>query len=267
MGVFDIRQGVKCNISIRNLFKGIRFLVLITSASFFMLCMASGLAEQQITQTMVVSAPSENDLQAAQTDSLSVKNSTKNNADKQLEVKAMELSMKKTVTAPEVNTKAIKVVDQASAKIVAASQKKVDRGAVDRSQFLLKAVTVDKGYIGMRIPITKKDRDLLEHIVMGEAGDEDYAGKVIIAQAIRDGMLTDGLTVEGVWRDFSYTKHISKEPIEEVKRAVSFVFDVGGSAVQHRILYFYAPRLVRSSFHESQIFVVEHGGHRVFDRR
>ena len=51
-----------------------------------------------------------------------------------------------------------------------------------------------------------------------------------------------------------------------LKQAVSFIFN-GGYAVKHRILYFYAPAFVNSEWHETQKFVVEHGGHRFFDRR
>ena len=52
-----------------------------------------------------------------------------------------------------------------------------------------------------------------------------------------------------------------------VKDAVAAVFDRGETVVDEPILYFYNPALVTSDFHESQIFVIEEGGHRFFAER
>ena len=38
-----------------------------------------------------------------------------------------------------------------------------------------------------------------------------------------------------------------------------YVFDDGGYAVKHKLLYMYNPNLCTSTWHESQVFVVEHG--------
>lgn len=48
---------------------------------------------------------------------------------------------------------------------------------------------------------------------------------------------------------------------------VAAVFDRGETVVDEPILYFYNPALVTSDFHESQIFVIEEGGHRFFTER
>ena len=45
------------------------------------------------------------------------------------------------------------------------------------------------------------------------------------------------------------------------------MFDRGETVVDEPILYFYNPALVTSAFHESQIFVIEEGGHRFFAER
>ena len=45
------------------------------------------------------------------------------------------------------------------------------------------------------------------------------------------------------------------------------MFDRGETVVDEPILYFYNPALVTSDFHESQIFVIEEGGHRFFAER
>ena len=54
---------------------------------------------------------------------------------------------------------------------------------------------------------------------------------------------------------------------KRVKDAVAAVFDRGETVVDEPILYFYNPALVTSDFHESQIFVIEEGGHRFFAER
>ena len=57
------------------------------------------------------------------------------------------------------------------------------------------------------------------------------------------------------------------DPTQRVKDAVAAVFDRGETVVDEPILYFYNPALVTSDFHESQIFVIEEGGHRFFAER
>ena len=65
---------------------------------------------------------------------------------------------------------------------------------------------------------------------------------------------------------YSYTKS-RPDPTQRVKDAVAAVFDRGETVVDEPILYFYNPALVTSDFHESQIFVIEEGGHRFFAER
>ena len=65
---------------------------------------------------------------------------------------------------------------------------------------------------------------------------------------------------------YSYTKS-RPDPTQRVKDAVAAVFDRGETVVDKPILYFYNPALVTSDFHESQIFVIEEGGHRFFAER
>jgi hypothetical protein len=131
---------------------------------------------------------------------------------------------------------------------------------------LLRITNEDESYVGDRVELSDEDRDFVERVVMGEAGGEDYVGKALVAQAIRDAMVTDGLTAREVWANFKYTPRIGREPNDDVKKAVSYIFN-GGYVVKHRVLYFYAPALVSSPWHETQEFVIEHGGHRFFDRR
>ncbi len=132
---------------------------------------------------------------------------------------------------------------------------------------LLKIDDPDPNYTGRIVELSAEDKDFVLRLVQGEAGAEGYEGAALVAQAIRDTMIEDGYTVKEVYTNLKYTGKLTTAPNENVKKAVEFIFDKGGSAVQHRIIYFYAPALVASKFHETQEFVIEHNGHRVFDRR
>ncbi len=133
---------------------------------------------------------------------------------------------------------------------------------------LVKTKLTDEKYKGTIIKLSSEDKKFLYYLVMAEAGGEGYIGQALVAQAIRDAMVADDLkTPKQVQKVFRYTKNLKNKPTEEVKKAVDFIFDQGGIAVQHRILYFYAPALVKSKFHESELFIVEYRGHRFFDRR
>ena len=54
------------------------------------------------------------------------------------------------------------------------------------------------------------------------------------------------------------------EPTQEALEAVQDVFDFGIVATTEPIKYFYAPALVDSEWHESQIYVMTINGHRFF---
>ena len=101
---------------------------------------------------------------------------------------------------------------------------------------------------------------------MGEFGN-DYVGAVLVAQAIRDSMTLTGVyNTAQIARQWGYTARIRTNVSDATKRAVAFVFDQGGSAVQHTVYYFYASHLIYSSWHETQRFVVQYGGCRFFSR-
>lgn len=122
----------------------------------------------------------------------------------------------------------------------------------------------DINYTG-KIVNVGDERDLLERIVMGEAGGEGFEGAALVAQCIRDTMVYEGIySVQDVIIRKAYSGSLNREPNQTVKDAVSYVFDQGGNAVQHKIIYFYAPRIVDSNFHESQKFIIEYKGHKFF---
>lgn len=134
-----------------------------------------------------------------------------------------------------------------------------------QSKALAEISNPDENYFGHVIILEDSDRDLLEHLVMGEAGNQGMIGAALVAQAIRDTMVYKGFdTVAEVRKALKYSGSISKEPNQDVKDAVAFIFDQGGYAVRHKVLYFYAPKIVNSTWHESQTFIIEYGGHRFF---
>lgn len=136
------------------------------------------------------------------------------------------------------------------------------------SNALLQGEVIDPNYYGSKLVLTSESRKMLERLVEGEAGAEGYVGAALVAQTIHDTMIAvncyDTLTIKD-W--YKYSGRIDREPCDDVKRAVAFIFDDGGMAVQHELRYFYAPAMVSSKFHESQLFIVEHGGHRFFNER
>ncbi len=136
--------------------------------------------------------------------------------------------------------------------------------APSSGNFLLGIANPNPNYVGR--PVQVEDRAVLEGLVMGEFGSS-YTGAVLVAQAIRDTMILSGVyNTATIARNWGYHASVSNYVNENTKRAVAFVFDEGGSAVQHSIYYFYAAHRVTSSWHESQRFVVEYGGCRFFSR-
>lgn len=125
----------------------------------------------------------------------------------------------------------------------------------------------DKTYRTYHVELTEEDRDILEHLCMGEFGSGGFVGAALIAQAVKDAMCFDGYkTVEEVRVKCRYDASLDNTPTQEVKNAVAYVFDQDQAAVQHRIMYMYNPYMVSSAFHESQNYVLTYGEIRFFDR-
>lgn len=139
--------------------------------------------------------------------------------------------------------------------------------SVSKSSYLLAISNPDPSYNPGTVTLSDGDRDLLERLVMGEAGSLGYTGCALIAQAVKDAMLTDGITtVAGVISSYGYVASTSIKPNSAAQKAVSYIFDENGSAVQHRILYFYESSICDSKWHESQNFIVDYYGVKFFDR-
>lgn len=115
----------------------------------------------------------------------------------------------------------------------------------------------------VRYSLNPEQRDLVERVVMAEAGTEDYDGMRLVAQCILNACEMDGISPDEAIDKYQYTKP-TESASEACRDAVRAVFDDGNVVTQEKILFFYAPAICHSAWHESQTFVLEHGGHRFF---
>lgn len=113
------------------------------------------------------------------------------------------------------------------------------------------AETVDPAEPAVRYPLTDAERDVVERVVMAEAGGESFEGQMLVAQCILNAAEKRGVDPSEAVVLYSYTKS-RPDPTQHVKDAVAAVFDRGETVVDEPILYFYNPALVTSDFHESQ---------------
>lgn len=107
------------------------------------------------------------------------------------------------------------------------------------------------------------ERELICEVVMAESGTEPYAGKIAVSQCILNACEQTGKRPAEIVTEYGYTARRVK-PSAEVEKAVSAVFDDGETVTDAEILYFYAPELVYSEWHEAQTYVCTIGGHRFF---
>lgn len=118
----------------------------------------------------------------------------------------------------------------------------------------------------VRYSLIPQERDLIERVVMAESGGESYEGQMLVCQCILNACEIDDIRPAEAIKKYAYAKS-RPEPSESIKRAVSAVFDKGERVTDEAIVYFYAPKLVKSKFHESQKFVLTEGNHKFFAER
>ena len=148
----------------------------------------------------------------------------------------------------------------------------------------LKPAVIDKKFKGHTVKLTPTTRSQIEKLVTNENDNNGYVGCLLVAQCLRDAIYRahtsdckKGKPYKGnAASEFTYEANYSGAASANAKKAVKYIFDKGGYAVQHRILYFYSPVICRNrgqgkQWHETQLFVVQHGKpsdyHRYFDAR
>ena len=114
-----------------------------------------------------------------------------------------------------------------------------------------------------RYRLTADERELICEVVMAESGTEPFDGKMAVSQCILNACEKTGKRPAEIVEEYGYTDR-RVEPNAETREAVAAVFDAGETVTDAEILYFYAPELVYSAWHESQTYVCTIGGHRFF---
>ena len=114
-----------------------------------------------------------------------------------------------------------------------------------------------------RYRLTADERGLLCQVVMAEAGTEPFDGKMAVSQCILNACEKTGKRPAEAIAEYGCTDRMV-EPNAETREAVAAVFDAGETVTDADILYFYAPELVYSEWHESQTYICTIGGHRFF---
>ena len=120
------------------------------------------------------------------------------------------------------------------------------------------------------INLTEDDRWFIESVVAGECAYEPYEGKLAVAQCYFDAMVKGGLTareVKNVYQYAGWNPDLDKQDRKmyiEVMDAVHDIFDMGQFVTEKPILFFYAPSLCDSPWHESQNYAMTIGGHKFF---
>ena len=138
--------------------------------------------------------------------------------------------------------------------------------AVANTGFLIGIDNPDPNYTGCSVALSAYDRDLAERIVMGEAGCWGFDGMAIVAQCLRDTYVCGGYSnIADVINGNGWYGSMSYTPSATCKQVISYIFDQGGSAVQHRVRVFYATNYCSSPWHEAQNFVCQYEYVRFFD--
>lgn len=115
-----------------------------------------------------------------------------------------------------------------------------------------------------RYALTVSERDIVERVVMAEAGGEGFDGQRLVAQCILNTAEAMDMRPDEVVTAPNQYAAPAEHASEMVMDAVSAVFDDGDMVTDEPIRFFYAPKYIYSAWHESKEFVLEHGGHRFF---
>lgn len=115
-----------------------------------------------------------------------------------------------------------------------------------------------------RYELTPEERDTVERVVMAEAGGEDFDGQALVAQCVLNTSEARAMRPDAVVLEAGQYAAPAQEASESVKKAVAAVFDGGYAVTAEPVRFFYAPRYCYSAWHESKVFILEHGGHRFF---
>lgn len=118
-----------------------------------------------------------------------------------------------------------------------------------------------------QVVLSEKDRILAYQIVQGEAGGEGFESCCIVAQCLRDSMLSLGYSsIKEVQEKCKYDGW-KEEYSEDAINAVNYIFDHNRNAIAHRVMFFYATDLCSSKWHETQDYILTVNKTRFFDMK
>lgn len=115
-----------------------------------------------------------------------------------------------------------------------------------------------------RYALTVSERDIVERVVMAEAGGEGFDGQRLVAQCILNTAEAMDMRPDEVVIAPNQYASPAAEASQEVKDAVSAVFDDGDMVTDEPIRWFYNDKLVYSEWHEGKRFVMYFGNHKFF---
>lgn len=118
-------------------------------------------------------------------------------------------------------------------------------GGIGNGEFLFTSgYTPDSDYKGQTYSLTSEERSELLWIIYNEYGSGGYEAMVLQAQCLRDALVSkyNNCTPMNIkdsmgyaYGEYGNSKSVTDNS-EEAKKALEYVFDQGGSAVQHRIM-------------------------------
>lgn len=123
-------------------------------------------------------------------------------------------------------------------------------------------------HIETTFSLSDEERYIVEQVVMQECGHEPYEGIVAVAQCIYNTAIykemspADVVSVPG-----QYASPSKEAANDNVKKAVSQVFDSEEFYVEEPIMFFYAPKYSAGTWHETSPnleYVCTIGGHKFF---
>ena len=122
--------------------------------------------------------------------------------------------------------------------------------------------------------LTEEDRKYITLVVLAEARGESVIGQMAVAQCILDGAIYYNTDPVSLCEKLGYAAPWDGSGVDEdryaslyniASGAVARVFDEGSRAIYSRVIFFYAPEICESEWHESQNYVATIGNHRFFD--
>ena len=158
-------------------------------------------------------------------------------------------------TTQNYSEKTQKPTQKSVEKVEETTVEKTEQEDTYEEEYLLDIDNPDDSYIPAKINLTDEEVEELARIVEGEFGGGGFIGCALIAQSIRDAMVTFGYSAMEIRENMQYYGYANPESMG-VYEAIKWIFD-GHAVVQHRILVM---NNSPGGWHATQNFVVYYQG-------